>query len=126
MNLVFFTVRKVVLHFVSAMSFFQSVHKGDGFNYDNDVGNGDNNTADAGDNDIDYYDDYLIIMMMTTKTIGLIFHSRTFSLWRWRPPGRVRSLTMECLTISSRVKTIIIIAISRRVDIMTTSSSVDD
>ena len=68
----------------------------------------------------------LIIMMMTTKTIGLIFHSRTFSLWRWRPPGRVRSLTMECLTISSRVKTIIIIAISRRVDIMTTSSSVDD
>ena len=68
----------------------------------------------------------MMMMMMTTKTIGLIFHSRTFSLWRWRPPGRVRSLTMECLTISSRVKAIIIITISSRVDIMITSSSVDD
>ena len=110
------------------MTFLQSAEydEGDGINYDDDVGNGDNNTADDGDNDIDYYDNYLIIMMMTTKTIGLIFHSRTFSLWRWRPPGLVRSLTMECLTISSRVKVIIIITISCRVIIMTTSSSVDD
>ena len=62
----------------------------------------------------------LIMMMMMMMTTGLIFHSRTFSLWRWRPPGRVRSLTMECLTISSRVKAIVIITISSRVDIMTT------
>ena len=62
----------------------------------------------------------IMMMMMMTTTTGLIFHSRTFSLWRWRPPGRVRSLTMECLTISSRVKAIVIITISSRVDIMTT------
>ena len=30
------------------MRFYQSVDKGDGINYDNDVGNGDKNTADQG------------------------------------------------------------------------------